>query len=125
MTLSNRGLAVYEEFTKVVVLSTAHRLKLQKLDRTQADPGIEAFDERCVRFREIMMRLRDMAITHEDYYWLCRLKRSRRSLTDRMFFRDAPVLMEFRRTTATSEDKNCEVFNHARVRAHARSNKCP
>ena len=72
-----------------------------------------------------MSRLRDMTLTHEDYFWLCRLKRSARSASDRMFFADAPVLMEFRRSTAASEEKNCEVHNHARVRAFAKERQVP
>lgn len=46
-------------------------------------------------------------------------------MTDRMFFRDAAVLMEFRRTTATSKNKNRQAFNHARVRAPATEQDVP
>ena len=123
--LSNRGLTVYEEFDQVVVLSTVHRLQRAILDRSEPDPAVLASNERCDRFGEIMLRLRDMTITHEDYFWLCRLKRSARSATDRMFFADAPVLMEFRKTTATSEEKSCDHHNHARVRAFAKETQVP
>ena len=108
-----------------MVLSTVHRLQCQRLDRTEPDPQVVAANDRCNRYGEIMLRLRDMTLTHEDYFWLCRLKRSARSATDRMFFVDAPVLMEFRRNTAASEEKNCDVYNHARVRAFAKENQVP
>ena len=67
--LSNRGLAVYDEFQEVVVLSNMHRLRM--LDEV-ADPDNSAFNARCVLFAQIMLRLRDMTLTHEDYFWLCK-----------------------------------------------------
>ena len=125
MTLSNRGLEIYSEFDNVVVLDTVHRLQCQELDRTEPDPGRAAANDRCLRFREIMMRLRDMTLTTEDYFWLCRLKRSQRSADDRFFFQDAPILMEFRKQTAATEDQCCEAHNHRALLAFAKETKVP
>ena len=72
-----------------------------------------------------MWRLLDMTTTHEDYFWLCKLKRSARSAKDRLFFKDAPVLMEFRRTTESNEEDNYEYYNRKRLRAHAEETKHP
>ena len=63
--LSNRGLAVYEEFQNVVVLDNVHRL--QTLDDAHT-PEQVAYNDRCVTFCEILLRLRDMTLTHEDYF---------------------------------------------------------
>ena len=68
--LSNRGLAVYDEFQDVVILSTVHRLKTLAEAHT---PEQITYNERCIKFAEIMWRLRDMTVTHEDYLWLCKL----------------------------------------------------
>ena len=40
----------------------------------------------------------------DDYFLLCKLKRSARSFKDRLFSRDAITLMEFRRTTDNNEE---------------------
>ena len=79
-----------------------------------------------MKFAEIMWRLRDnMTITREDYFWLCKLKRSARSAKDRLFFKAAAVLMEFRRMTEPNEEENCEYYNRKRLRAHAEEAKIP
>ena len=71
--LSNRGLHVYSEFTKVVVLTTAHRLTKVENPTTPVD---FAFNDRADRFVQLLRRLRDLRWTVEDYYWLCKRKRS-------------------------------------------------
>ncbi len=72
-----------------------------------------------------MLRLRDMTLTHEDCFGLCKLKRSACSAKDRMFFQDAPVLMEFRRTTEANEEDNCDHYNRQRLRVLAKETKVP
>ena len=42
-------------------------------------------------------------------------KRSQRAWEERASFKEAPVLMEFRRSAAASEEKNCNVHTHARA----------
>ena len=74
------------------VLSNVHRLQTVEVPDTPAEV---ASNERCVKFGDIMRRLRDMTLTHEDYFWLCKLKRSARSASETLFFKDAPILMEF------------------------------
>ena len=69
--------------------------------------------------------MRDLILTTEDYYWLCSLKRSEKSLLERNAFKDAPVLMKFRRETAAHPDDNCEYFNRMLLRARARQQKQP
>ena len=122
VSLSNRGLTVYGEFDKAVVLSNVHRLQTVGDADT---PEKIAYNARCVTFSQIMHRLRDMTLTHADYFWLCKLKRSARSTQDRLFFQDAPVLMEFRRTTEANEEENCEHYNRQRVRALAKETGVP
>ena len=122
VALSNRGLAVYDEFQEVVVLSNVHRLQTLQVAE---DADAQAYNERCRRFGEIMLRLRDMTLTHEDYFWLCKLKRSARSAKDRLFFADAPVLMEFRRTTEANEEDNCDAHNRKHVRKLAADTNVP
>ena len=98
--LSNAGMSVYEEFDRVVVLSKTHRLT--QLNKATTDEQ-RLHNARCVRFAEIQLRMRDMTLTSDDYLWLCKLKRSARSAKDRLFFKDAVTLMEFKRTTDNNE----------------------
>jgi Ni,Fe-hydrogenase III component G len=56
---------------------------------------------------------------------LCKLKRSARSAADKLFFKDAPILMEFRRTTEANEEDNCEHYNRKHLRALAMETKVP
>jgi hypothetical protein len=69
--------------------------------------------------------MRDMTLTPDDYFWLCKLKRSARSSKDRLFFKDAVTLMEFRRTTDNNEEDNCEFYNRQHLRAQAKHAKVP
>ena len=63
--------------------------------------------------------LRNAALTHDDYLLLCRLKRCHASASRRASFANAPVLMEFRRTTEQNEEHNCEHYNRQRLRVMA------
>ena len=72
-----------------------------------------------------MLRLRDSKITPEDYFWLCRRKRSKLSLSERKFFADAPLLMDFRRSTENNPEDNCEYYNRMLLRSLARQNQQP
>ena len=63
--LSNRGLSVYSEFVKVVILTKTHRLT--KIDDPKT-PEEVAFNERADRFVKVLRRLRDLEWTPEDYY---------------------------------------------------------
>ena len=120
--LSNAGMSVYEEFDEVVVLSKIHRLT--QLSEATTDEQ-RLYNARCVRFAEIQLRMRDMTLTSDDYFWLCKLKRSARSSKDRLFFKDAVTLMEFRRTTENNEEDNCEFYNRQHLRAQAKHAKVP
>ena len=106
--LSNRGLEVYNSFRKVVVLTKTHRLTKIENPQTTAD---EAFNDRAERFVTVLRRLRDLDWTCEDYYWLCRRKRSQLSFAERARFADAPVIMDFRRTTEDNPEENCQCYN--------------
>ena len=90
--LSNTGMAIYEEFDHVVVLSKIHRLTQLSDAKTEEQ---REYNERCVRLNQIQLRMRDMTLTSDDYFWLCKLKRSARPATDQLFFKDAVRLMEF------------------------------
>ena len=120
--LSNTGMAVYEEFDDVVVLSKIHRLT--QLSEATTDEQ-RAYNERCIRFAGIQLRMRDMTLTSDDYFWLCMLMRSKRSAKDRLFFKDAPVLMEFWRTTELNNEESCEHYSRRRLRALAKETKVP
>ena len=122
MQLSNAGLSIYEEFDHVVVLSKIHRLTQLSAAKTVEQ---RAYNERCIRFAEIQLRMRDMTLTSDDYFWLCKLKRSHRTAKERLFFKDAVKLMEFRRSTETNEEDNCEWYNRKHLRAHATESKVP
>ena len=120
--LSNRGLSVYSEFTQVIVLTKTHRLT--KID----DPKTEeehAFNDRADRFVHMLRRLRDLEWTIEDYYWLCKRKRSNLTLRQREEFAEAPVIMDFRRTTEDNPENNCEFYNKAYLRQMVRESRKP
>ncbi len=74
---------------------------------------------------ELLHRLRDLTWTLEDYYWLCKRKSSMVTFQERLRFRDAPVIMDFRRTTETNPEDNCEYYNRMLNRALARERKQP
>ena len=113
VTLSNRGLDVYSTFTKVIVLTKTHRLTMIDNPKTKEE---FAFNERAERFVQVLRRLRDCDWTCEDYYWLCRRKRSQLSYAERARFADAPVIMDFRRTTEENPEENCDAYNKALTR---------
>ena len=120
--LSNQGLHVYAGFDKVIVLTKAHRLT--NIDNpTTAEE--HAFNARVEKFVSVLRRLRDLAWTCEDYYWLCKRKRSQLSYEERAAFTDAPVLMDFRRKTDDNPEENCDFFNRERLRAMAHREKKP
>ena len=99
--LSNLGREIYAEFDKVIILQTAHRLAYIEDPETAED---HAYNDRADKFLEVLHRVRDLALSVEDYYWLCDLKRSKRTLSDRNAFKTAPVLMDFRRATTSNPE---------------------
>ena len=120
--VSNRGLDIYAEFQEVIILQTVHRANLYANPTTDAE---RAYNDRGARFQSILTRLRNMDLTHDDYFWLCGLKRSTMSLEQRVAFKNKPVLMEFRRTTESNEEDNCEHFNRQKVRMLAKDTSVP
>ena len=77
--LSNRGLEIYADFPKVILLTKAHRLT--KIDDPKS-PEDHAFNERADRFVRVLRRLRDLEWTCEDYDWLCKRKKSQLNLAE-------------------------------------------
>ena len=104
-------MSVYEEFDQVVELSKTDEQRL--------------YNARCVRFAEFQLRMRDITLTWDDSFWLCALKRSARSAKDRLFFKGAVTLMEFRRTTDNDDEDNREFYNRQHLRAHAKHANVP
>ena len=47
------------------------------------------------------------------------------SMAERARFADAPVIMDFRRTTEENPDENCEAYNKAHLRAVAQKDNLP
>ena len=88
-------------------------------------PSDHAYNARSDRFLQILHRIRDLAVTAEDYFWLCNLKKSKRTLQEREAFKKAPVLMDYRRATARNPEDNCEYHNRMLCRALAREQKQP
>ena len=82
-----------------------------------------AFNDRADRFVQLLRRLRDLRWTVEDYFWLCKRKRSQLSLAEREEFAGAPVIMDFRRATDTNPEDNCEFYNQAYLRQLVRQRK--
>jgi len=121
--LTNRGLLLYREFNEVVVLTTCHRVTLdvQHLQGAEA----EAYRARAQRFVELLHKVRDLTLTPADYFELCKRKRAFLSLRERQAFDQAPVMMDFRKDTASTADGNCELYNRRQVRALARRQRVP
>jgi hypothetical protein len=121
--LTNRGLLLYKEFNEVVVLTTCHRVTLdvQHLQGAEA----EAYRSRAQRFVELLHKVRDLTLTRTDYFELCKRKRAFLSLRERQAFDQAPVMMDFRKDTASTADGNCELYNRRQVRALARRQRVP
>jgi hypothetical protein len=120
--LSNTGLDIYSSFDKVIILQTVHRLKQIEAPTTPAD---HEYNARADRFLEILHRVRDLTLTAGDYFWLCDLKRSKRTLQEREAFKTAPVLMDYRRATVRNPEDNCEYYNRMLCRSLARERKQP
>ena len=74
---------------------------------------------------DVLHKLRDLKWTLQDYYWLCRRKRSNLNPSERARFANAPIIMDFRRETTDNPENNCNYFNRMRLRRHARENKIP
>ena len=100
--LSNRGLDIYANFPQVILLTKAHRLT--KIENPVSDED-HAFNERADRFVQVLRRLRDLDWTTEDYYWLRKRKRSQLSYAERALFADAPVILDFRKTTEENSEE--------------------
>jgi len=114
---SNIGLSVYSEFDDVIILSTVHRLRfIEKETMTQEE--IE-YNERATRCMNTLHKLRDLRWNLEDYYWLCKRKRSMLPPSERARFTDAPYIMDFRKDTDANPEDNCNYFNRIRLRRHA------
>ena len=120
--LSNRGLEVYSSFNKVIVLTKTHRLTMIQDPQTQAERD---FNARAERFVSVLRRLRDLEWTCADYFWLCKRKRSQLSFAERASFADAPVIMDFRRSTEDNPEENCDSYNKSFLRAMAHKENLP
>ena len=121
--LSNVGLSVYDTFDEVVILTQVHRQSQHK------DPGDDAeklaYNERSQKYWDIIHKLRESDITVQEYMELCRRKHAYLKLSEKQFFMDAPVLMDFRRITDANPEANCNYFNQQKLRAHAPEKKLP
>ena len=115
--LSNAGLSVYNTFDEVVLLTNVHR---QSRFVTPTTPQEHAYNERSNTFWDIAGRLRDYNITMDDYFWLCKRKHAKLPLGERTFFSDAPILMEFRRTTDDNPEDNCDFYNQQKLSSFAK-----
>ena len=71
--LSNRGLEIYNEFDKYVILNEVHRVKVIKDPKTPED---HAYNERAKDFLHLLHRVRDVEISKEDYYKLVKRNKS-------------------------------------------------
>ena len=120
--LSNSGLELYNSFDEVIILQTVHRLKQIEKPTTASD---HEYNARADRFLEILHRVRDLTLTAGDYFWLCNLKKSKKTLQEREAFKTAPVLMDYRRATAANPEDNCDYYNRMLCRSLARERKQP
>ena len=121
--LSNQGLAIYDTFEHVIVLTTCHRLETIENPTT---PEERAFNDRADLFLQILHRLRDLTWTFADYTWLCKRKEGHiLSFTEKQRFEDAPILKDFRQSTERNPEDNCEYYNRMRLRNHARAHNVP
>lgn len=120
--LSNVGMEIYEDFKDVIVLTTCHRLKTIANPITDEDKAYNDRADQCLR---TLHRLRDVNWTIEDYLWICKRKKSKLSLSEKMQFRDAPRIMDFRKESDANPEQNCEYYNKCQLRAHARERDVP
>ena len=121
--LSNRGLELYSQFDKVVILTSVHRVNVIANPKNDEE---EEYNERAKKFLDVLHRLRNLQLTPADYNWLCKMKKAAiNSLSEKAKFLNAPVLMDFRKATVENPEKNCEYHNLMRLRASAREHKVP
>ena len=120
---SNVGLEVYRSFTDCIILTSVYRFHtLQKENLTKEE---EEYNARGRRWMEVLHRLRDLDLTLEDYYWLCKRKRSMLPLTERREFQDHPIIMDYRRETETNPENNATFYNRRKLHAHAARESIP
>ena len=120
--LSNTGKDIFNLFDKVIILQTVHRLRQIEDPQTPSD---HAYNARADQFLATLHRVRDLTLSAGDYFWLCNLKKSKRTLQEREAFKAAPILMDFRRATTANPEDNCEYYNRMLNRALARERKEP
>ena len=120
--LSNRGLTIYSEFVKVIILTKTHRLTMIDNPQTKEE---RAFNDRAQRFVQVLRRFRDLECTASDYYWLCERKRTKLKLHEREQFANAPVLMDNRQATENNPEENCDFYKRANLRQNARRRNVP
>ena len=63
--LSNRGLGIYEEFDKYIILNEVHRLNVIEDPKTPED---HSYNQRAYDFLKLLHRVRDVELSMEDYY---------------------------------------------------------
>ena len=88
----------------------------RKNPKTQEDID---YSMRAQDFPILLRRLRDLEISLEDYYKLCKRNKSNLPFAERKKFEDAPVLMDSRRETDTNPENNCTYHNRMQVRSLA------
>ena len=113
---------IFASFDKVVILSNCHRLSKVEKPQTQQDFD---YNDRAERWVHVLRRLRDLEWTIEDYYWLCKRKRSQLTTTEKLRFAMAPVLMDFRRENNENPEHNCNMYNRRQLRLHAHQHDVP
>ena len=99
---SNVGLEVYRSFEDCIILTTVYRFN--KVNKEELTAQEKEYNARGKRWMEVLHRLRDLDLTLEDYYWLCKRKRSMLPLTERKLFQDHPIITDFRRETDSNPE---------------------
>ena len=122
--MSNSGLNVFSSFDDVIILKNCHRI--HKLENAEDEEMAAAYNAPGQRFLDVVTRLRDCSWTDEDYYWLSKRKISHLSMEERAAFKNAPVLMEFRKERE-GEDANdsCESYNRRNLYMLAKDGDVP
>ncbi len=69
--------------------------------------------------------MRDLEWTVEDYYWLCKRKRSQLTTTEKLRFAMAPVLMDVSRENNENPEHNCNMYNRRQLRLYAHQRDVP
>ena len=106
----------------MIVLTTCHRLKTIDEPKSKEE---HAHNDRADMFLQILHRLRDLKWTFQDYFWLCKRKKSNLSLTEILSFDDAPRIMDFRKATDQNPEDNCDHHNRVKLRKFAREHNVP